>query len=398
MDVTRQLRKIYEAHPYPAVGGRGPRAFWCLPPRAWIEGVWRLPTPPRRILSAGCGTGNEVFALREAFPKAEIVGVDFSEHSLAIARRLARRQRLRGIRFVEGDLSDSGLGRKIGGDFDFITCHGVLAYVPRRDVALRTFAELLAPEGAVYLGVNGAAHFSTRWRSALKAFGFDADAPMPDDERLPAVVELLDTLTDDGIAPVSKREASFLPTDLFGPLIRTTSLQDFLAECESAGLHFLASQDARSPFRLAVNNESYRTLIPRSRAAVALIMDAIQPRGFHNLLLSKRVPISPPWDSPDDVAGWSPRMPEHAALSRVPRLRKSATGMRKANVRSVPMNIQVELRSPAWLLEVLRQSDGRRALGALVAESGGSMRNGTLRKHLFLLHQLYLLEMIPPAA
>jgi hypothetical protein len=61
------------------------------------------------------------------------------------------------------------------------------------------------------------------------------------------------------------------------------------------------------------------------------------------------------------------------------------------------MNIEVQLRSPAWLLEVLRQSDGRRALGPLVAENRGAMRSGTLRKHLFLLHQLYLLEMIPPA-
>jgi SAM-dependent methyltransferase len=126
LNVTNQIRKIYEDHPYPAIDRRRRGTVWCLPPRDWIESVWRPATPPRRILSAGCGTGNEAFALRKQFPNAEIVGVDFSASSLAIARRLQRAQGLRGIRFVEGDLSDPRLRKQLGGSFDFISCHGVL--------------------------------------------------------------------------------------------------------------------------------------------------------------------------------------------------------------------------------------------------------------------------------
>ena len=40
---------------------------------------------PRRVLDFGCGIGGSAPHLREAFPQAEIVGVDVSEKSLAVA-------------------------------------------------------------------------------------------------------------------------------------------------------------------------------------------------------------------------------------------------------------------------------------------------------------------------
>jgi ubiquinone/menaquinone biosynthesis C-methylase UbiE len=41
---------------------------------------------PARILDFGCGIGNSAPHLREAFPKAEIIGLDVSEKSLAVAQ------------------------------------------------------------------------------------------------------------------------------------------------------------------------------------------------------------------------------------------------------------------------------------------------------------------------
>jgi SAM-dependent methyltransferase len=45
-----------------------------------------LGAAPRRILDFGCGIGNSVPHLRQAFPQAQITGVDVSENSLAVAR------------------------------------------------------------------------------------------------------------------------------------------------------------------------------------------------------------------------------------------------------------------------------------------------------------------------
>jgi hypothetical protein len=136
--------------------------------------------------------------------------------------------------------------------------------------------------------------------------------------------------------------------------------------------------------------------MPGSRATVALIMDAIQPSGFHHLLLSKRPQVEVPWDSPDELAEWAPALASHAAMLGVAAGAKRSAAMRRVKLQSVPMNIEVELRSPAWVIRVLQQADGKHALGALVREHGGSLRSTALRDHLYLLHQLYLLEMIPP--
>jgi SAM-dependent methyltransferase len=47
--------------------------------------------PETRILSFGCSTGEEAFALREYFPGAQIKGVDINRHNIAICnRKLAR--------------------------------------------------------------------------------------------------------------------------------------------------------------------------------------------------------------------------------------------------------------------------------------------------------------------
>src|SRR6202008_2053694 len=41
---------------------------------------------PQRVLAFACGIGNSAPHLREAFPDAQITGVDVSEKSLAVAR------------------------------------------------------------------------------------------------------------------------------------------------------------------------------------------------------------------------------------------------------------------------------------------------------------------------
>ena len=92
-------------------------------------------------------------------------------------RALRRYQRrlpfARRIRFQVADLDDDQLPRATGGGFDFISCHGVLSYVERPVKALRHLKHCLAPRGALYLGVNSAAHQSVRWRKAFAAMGVD---------------------------------------------------------------------------------------------------------------------------------------------------------------------------------------------------------------------------------
>ena len=60
---------------------------------ALIRSIAGFPTPPRRILEIGCGTGSNLLRLARQFPEAAVTGLDLSADMLARARRkLARGQ------------------------------------------------------------------------------------------------------------------------------------------------------------------------------------------------------------------------------------------------------------------------------------------------------------------
>jgi SAM-dependent methyltransferase len=109
-----------------------------------------------RALVAGGGTGDAAIFLAAQLrdTDAEVVYLDLSEASLAIARRRAA---LRGleqrVRWIHGSLLDAarlGLGR-----FDYITCLGVLHHLADPDEGLRSLADVLAEGGAMGLMVYG---------------------------------------------------------------------------------------------------------------------------------------------------------------------------------------------------------------------------------------------------
>src|SRR5205809_7764728 len=93
MNISTEVRRSYELRPYPVVGKRiwnQPR--WRPPPPKWIEAMWLRVRVPERILVAGCGTGMEAFAIARRLKHSDVVGVDFSPRSIAIARHLQQHQ------------------------------------------------------------------------------------------------------------------------------------------------------------------------------------------------------------------------------------------------------------------------------------------------------------------
>jgi SAM-dependent methyltransferase len=138
--VSRKIRQAYEGLPYPAVDKE--KALcpkWRRVLIDWIYVLWQpARRTPDRVLVAGCGTGAEAFSLQQRFPGARIVGVDYSDRSLAIARKLQRNlPRSRQIQFVCADFAAKNFKETVGGEFDLISCHGVLTYVPEASARSR---------------------------------------------------------------------------------------------------------------------------------------------------------------------------------------------------------------------------------------------------------------------
>ncbi|MBE9180668.1 methyltransferase domain-containing protein [Oculatella sp. LEGE 06141] len=70
-----------------------PITQYALPPNeAWIRQslIDKLRGQPQRILDLGCGTGSTTLLLKQAFPNAEVVGVDLSPYMLVVADEKAR--------------------------------------------------------------------------------------------------------------------------------------------------------------------------------------------------------------------------------------------------------------------------------------------------------------------
>jgi hypothetical protein len=84
--------------------------------------------PGKQILSFGCSTGEEVFALREYFPNARITGLDINRHNIAVCKRALGQRPDSAISFrIASSAVDEGVGA-----YDAIFCmavfrHGALA-------------------------------------------------------------------------------------------------------------------------------------------------------------------------------------------------------------------------------------------------------------------------------
>lgn len=106
---------------------------------------------PRRILDLGCGPGMETVALKEAFPDAEVHGLDLSAPFVRFAHAWAEDRGLE-MHFRQADAQRTGYP---DGHFDLVVSH-ILFHETWHDIAPRIFAEarrLLAP-GGVFLNAD----------------------------------------------------------------------------------------------------------------------------------------------------------------------------------------------------------------------------------------------------
>ena len=106
---------------------------------------------PASILDLGCGPGIQTIAFREAFPEADVWGVDLSAPFLTFAHTWAEDQGL-AINYRQANASDTGFA---DGQFDLIVSH-ILFHETWYDIVPGIMQEahrLLAP-GGIFLNVD----------------------------------------------------------------------------------------------------------------------------------------------------------------------------------------------------------------------------------------------------
>lgn len=88
-----------------------PITQYVVPPNeTWVrqELINRIQGQPRRILDLGCGTGSTTLMLKQAFPDAEVIGLDLSPYMLTVADDKARTAGL-SIQFRHGNAEQTKL-------------------------------------------------------------------------------------------------------------------------------------------------------------------------------------------------------------------------------------------------------------------------------------------------
>ncbi|BBK40337.1 hypothetical protein STVA_03570 [Allostella vacuolata] len=152
----------YEAYPYPARDPKDEarRLITGSPSHLLEIGHYvfagrRDWSRPFRALFAGGGTGDGAVMLAQQLADrgcpAEVVHLDLSTASRAVAEARARVRGLANMRFVTGSLLDAGaLGR-----FDYVDCCGVLHHLEAPEAGLRALAQVLEPDGGIGIMVYG---------------------------------------------------------------------------------------------------------------------------------------------------------------------------------------------------------------------------------------------------
>jgi len=401
MSLLAKVRRIYERRPYPYGDDRAlASAGWTLD-ADWLAAIGRTgtgATPPARILVAGCGDGSEAFALQRQYPHSEIVAVDCSPRSIAVARRLQRKvPALRGIRFVVGDLADSRQPARWGGKFDLIVCHGVLSYVTHPARALRNFARALASEGVLYLGVNGAHHLSTRLRRVLPSLGFDL-ATFRDNGPTRAALGLCDAaLAGSGYPKIAGRGAELISSDVFGVLNHCLSLRSWAAQARAAGISFRGNWAAFGGLRRIATAGSCPLLLPRNRAGTAAFLEQLAPSQFHRLLFSLAPEPAPPWSRRPRLLQWRVARTAFHRLRLPKPSRPVRDRLAPVRITCAGLNQSLEWKMPDWEVAVLRGADGRRPLAALLEAIPLEIPFPVLQQQLYLLYQLGIINLLPPA-
>lgn len=150
--VTDRVRKFYEQFHFPGVRPLDQDGLILMRHlAACLPGPGRK-GPHRRVLDAGCGTGNTGISLARRFEDVDFLGIDFSAPSLSIAVKATQEAGLHNIRFRQWNLLERELHE---GLFDIVLCLGVLHHTANMPVVLANLREAMTDEGALYLWVYG---------------------------------------------------------------------------------------------------------------------------------------------------------------------------------------------------------------------------------------------------
>uniref|UniRef100_B8HTD8 Methyltransferase type 11 n=1 Tax=Cyanothece sp. (strain PCC 7425 / ATCC 29141) TaxID=395961 RepID=B8HTD8_CYAP4 len=169
-DLVEKIRKQFDFGPYPRIPlDKSPKEdanqlfIHNLVTPCYLRDQKVVSTDGKLILDAGCGSGYKSLLLAAANPGAHIVGIDFSETSVNLARQRMQYHNL-GNTSEFHVLSIEELP-SLGLQFDYINCDEVLYLLPDQVAGLAAMRAVLKPEGVIRANLHSALQRSAFFRA-----------------------------------------------------------------------------------------------------------------------------------------------------------------------------------------------------------------------------------------
>ncbi len=176
--VSMAVQAQYEESPYPRWFVLDRQADGTLP-QTFVNPYIKLADPdllhhPKRILVAGCGTGQQPIFIARFYPDVEVTALDLSRTSLAYAMRKAEEMGVENIRFRHGDILELADSDE---RYDLVFCSGVLHHMQNPMAGWRALRHVLAEAGAMSIALYSSHARSVIYeaREKIAALGLDDD-------------------------------------------------------------------------------------------------------------------------------------------------------------------------------------------------------------------------------
>ena len=174
--ILRAVNRFYEENPFPGFDINKYRTRDDLVKRAswWAHKLDAEIPYDADVIDVGCGTGQLVNFL--GLKGRRMMGVDYSQHSLALAESLRDRFNLSTVRFQRENILDLSLPDE---SFDYVFCNGVLHHTSDPYGGFKHMVRICRPGGYLVVGLYntyGRLMLHVRRRVVRLQMRFDAKA------------------------------------------------------------------------------------------------------------------------------------------------------------------------------------------------------------------------------
>lgn len=386
-----RMKALYDATPFPEVLGKARFSNFPLIDY-WINNAsghnMDALHSSSKILVAGCGTGVEAFNLAKHFANGSVVGVDFSEKSIQIAKEKLSKENIDNLSFLTADLTDSSWYGKFD-KFDFVLCHAVADYVVDSKLLMQNLSNCLAEHGIIYMTVNSPSHPAKRIQNAFSKLGFSSTSFIDTDEQR-NLLKSLDTLMGNksGLEGIGDAATGYLQVDIFPPISHHHSVDSWCSYALDSKLYFCGSMEALYGLP-QISDEELVPLFKLSRAELSKWMIQLRAQPSMQLLFGKSEAFE--LDFSDIEAFWNFKFILDSSVGALPEVEPDPTKSMAISIRFTQLPDFV-IHSTAYELTVMRHCNGERTIRDIVQDIPIKPNVNKLRSCLFRAYQYGLLS------